>query len=295
MIRDNSALPRLLIVGCGYVGNAVANLATQSGHTVFATTRNQARFDTLRALGAEPVQAHWHQPESLSHLPKVDLILVAIPHRLDEQFSDAEAPELSHARGLHNLLAHVPEGWNKLVYLSTTGVYGTDSAVAVNEDTPVSPTRLGPLMAVAAENWLDNHVEPGRATVLRLAGIYGPGRIPLADKIRAGQPLSVPQHGYLNLIHVTDIARLVMLLTNRRMQLPAYVFSDGRPVERAVFYRYLASLCGVNEPVFAAPAPTDSKSRRATDKRIDPSRIVHELGFEFQFPDFTAGLVDAIS
>ncbi len=294
MNRDDVASPRLLIVGCGYVGKAIAQQATHSGYSVFALTRSESRFDELRAVGVQPVQAHWQQPRSLSNLPSVDHVIVAVPHRVDEVSGSADSPELTHVRGLNNLLSNLPASWHKLIYLSTTGVYGQDSAVAVNEDTPVSPTRIGPQIAVAAEDWLAQHVESGRATVLRLAGIYGPGRVPLAEKIRAGEPLAVPRYGYLNLIHVTDIARVIMLMLERRMQRPAYVFSDGKPIEREVFYRYLADICGVKEPTFAVPEPTDAKTRRATDKRIDPSRLVRELGFEYLFSDFCAGLADAI-
>ena len=129
------------------------------------------------------------------------------------------------------------------------------------------------------------------STIVRLAGIYGPGRIPLAAKLRAGEPLAVPREGHLNLVHVVDIARMIVqLLQDPPPSLPLYVFSDGHPVIREVFYRELARQCGVLDPVFMNPEPDDAKVRRATDKRVNPARLVAEMNFAFQYPDYVSGL-----
>ncbi len=284
----------LLIVGCGYVGNAVAQLAKQTGATVYALTRNEARVEEFRRAGVHPVVGHWLDPSSLAELPSVDRVLICVPHRADETGFEPEWQQQSHAIGINHLLTSLPPSWNKLVYLSTTGVYGQDSDAPINEDTPVSPSRLGPQIAVAAEEWLGKHLQASRFTVLRLAGIYGPGRIPLADRLRRGESLAVPRSGYLNLVHLADIARVVMAVFERPMRRSTYVLSDGRPVQREIFYRTLADLCGVQQPHFCDPDPADPRVRRATDKRIDPARIVDELAFEFRFPDFRAGLAQAL-
>ncbi len=293
MTKPDAGSQRLLIVGCGYVAEHFVHLARAAGQTIYALTRSEARFAHLKSIGVQPVLGHWLEPESLNRLPSVDGLLVSVPHRAEGAHVDEAAID-THAVGLNNLLAAMPNGWSKLVYLSTTGVYGQDSSDLVNEDTPVSPTRIGPKMAVAGEQWLDNHLSAVRFTVLRLAGIYGPGRIPLAEKLRQGQPLTVPRDGYLNLVHVSDIARMLHILVQRPMRRSAYVFSDGQPVLRETFYRHLAQLCGVNDPVFGPPAVHDAQARRATDKRIDPSRIVTETNFVYQFPDFQSGLASAL-
>lgn len=289
---------RLLIVGCGYVGERVAKLAQATGQTVFAMTRSQSRFEELHDLGVEPVIGHWLSPSSLANLPRVDSILISIPHRsdhADSQSLSADESQQTHAIGLEHLLNALPTGWQKLIYLSTTGVYGQSEATPVTEDTPVSPTRLGPQIAVAGEQWLCHHLSQEQFTVLRLAGIYGPGRIPLAEKLRQGEPLSVPRAGCLNLVHVDDIARMVCIVNQRRMHQSIYVFSDGHPVHREIFYLRLAELCGVAAPIFVEPDPADAKARRATDKRIDPSRLTTETQFEYLFPDYDSGLSAAIS
>ena len=194
-------------------------------------------------------------------------MLVSVPHR-----EDAGLGVETHITGLKNLIAALPNGYRKLIYLSTTGVYG-DAHDEVDERTPTQPTRIGPQIAVAAEDWLQAHFaeQAGSApqlTIVRLAGIYGPGRIPLAEKLRSGEPLQVPQDGWLNLIHVSDIAAMLTRVSETKLRESLYVFSDGNPVPRIDFYKHLAKLCGVDDPKFIAPDPGASRSQRAGKKAL---------------------------
>lgn len=280
---------RLLIVGCGYVGSAVADLVQQEME-VYALTRSRERAAELETQGIRPIIGHWLDSQQMPKLPHVDYLLVSVPHREDQQLGTE-----THCRGMANLLEKLPAGWKKLVYLSTTGVFGDCAGETVNEDSPVSPTRIGPQIAVAAEHWLTEHlpfetVNAWRFTILRLAGIYGAGRIPLAERIRSGEPLAVPRQGYLNLVHVEDIARMLGVVMQRQLKKSCYVFSDGNPVPREEFYRYLAGLCQVPEPRFVEPEPDDPRQRRATSKRIDPQGLVQECGFQYRYPDYRSGL-----
>lgn len=301
-------------MGCGYVGSQVALLARQRGHIVYALTRSESRFGELQALGAKPCLGHWLEADSLSQLPAVDRVLIAVPHRADDSAaaeavmaarapgeSTAEAAEQTHALGLQNLCKALPSGWEKLLYLSTTGVYGHSSTEWIDEDTPVSPQRIGPRIAVAAEQWLSRASSPHNLLsqrgfcILRLAGIYGPGRVPLAERLRRGEPLAVSRQGHLNLVHVSDIAHLVCWLLTHQVQHQTYLLSDGQPVLRDTFYRHLAELCGVAQPQFIQPDPQAAKSLRANDKRISPARLLAESGYQLQYPDYRSGLADALA
>ena len=288
----------LLIVGCGYVGTRVASLARASGSHVFALTRSAARFDELRDLGIQPIEGSWHDEDLPAKLnsalpPGPGTMLVAIPHRED----NAEGQSLgqaTHRLGMANLLSALGDTITQFVYLSSTGVYGDSDGQVVDESTPVSPQRTGPEIAVEAERWLAQHFDAKVYTVLRLAGIYGPDRIPLAAKLRSGEALQVPTHGHLNLVHVDDIARIVMHALNQTLSRAEYVVSDGNPVARLAFYTELAKLCGVAEPVFEAPADDSTRVRRATDKRIDPSCIWAETQLQPLFPSYETGLPNAL-
>lgn len=278
---------KLLIVGCGYVGAEVLRQLPE-GCTAYALTRTDSRTEEIESNGAIPIVGDWTQ--SLPELSEMDYVLVAVPHR-----EVGDLAEETHVVGLKNLLGALGNSWQKLVYLSTTGVFGTAESEVVDEDTLPTPTRIGPKIAVRAERFLAEQLPPSRLTILRLAGIYGPGRIPLAAKLRSGEPLAVPQSGFLNLVHVQDIARMVMTVLSRDLERACYVFSDGQPVKRLEFYEYLAELCGVSEPKFETPAENDTRARRATSKRVNPQRIVSETGFEYSFPDYREGLKDSLS
>lgn len=279
--------PKLLIVGCGYVGKRVARLARQSGYEVFALTRSQERARELESQGCRPIVGSWHSAQSLMGLPRLEAILVAIPHR-----EEADLGEQTHVAGLANLVEAVANSQPRFIYLSTTGVFGQSSGEQLTEDSPATPTRLGPSIALRAEQWIASTLAE-RATVIRLAGIYGPERIPLAAKLRAGEPLSVPLEGYLNLVHVDDIARVTVQVIETPMQSGLYLLSDGQPVLRRDFYSHMAELCGVDQPTFCEPVADSPKARRATSKRIDPSRIVAEIGYSFLYPSYREGLRNA--
>ena len=284
---------RILIVGCGFVGNELvrqnfnANQSPEFFNPVFALTRTGPRAKELRSAGVLPIIGHWQDLITLDTLPQVDTILVSVPHRDDSGFGVE-----SHVVGLKNLVQRLPT-FRKLIYLSTTGVYG-DVEDEVDELTPTQATRIGPQVAVAAERWLAAYFQAPQLTIIRLAGIYGPGRIPLAEKLRSGETLQVPQKGWLNLIHVADIAAMLLQVAQRDMAQALYVFSDGQPVTRLEFYRTLSKLCGVHEPQFAVPDPDASRSQRAGNKRVNSQRLIAELNLQLQFPSYKEGLADCI-
>lgn len=285
---------RLLIVGCGYVGLRVARLAKRAGQRVYALTRSTERFAELESAGISPIDGHWLRrgvlaDPSAGGLPAVDWVLVAVPHREEDSLG-----EQTHCVGLENLVAALPSSLSRLVYLSTTGVYGSCGGEVVDETTAVSPTRIGPKIAVAAEAWLASHLPPPVHTTLRLAGIYGPDRVPLAARLRAGEPLAVPRHGHLNLVHVDDIAAMILAVAATKLRLASYVFSDAQPVQRVTFYTHLAELCGLDKPVFVEPEPGDPRVRRATDKRVSPAQLMAETQLQLAYPSYREGLASLV-
>lgn len=285
---------RLLIVGVGYVGSEVAEQVIARGGQVFGLTRSADRVPELQAIGVQPIVGSWHQPETLRDLPQVNHLLVAVPHREDNDLG-----EQTHVLGLANLAEAISSASAnpdtvRWTYLSTTGVFGDASGELVNEQSATSPTRIGPKIALAGEDWLANSLET-QTSVLRLAGIYGPDRIPLAAKIKEGGPIAVPTEGFLNLIHVADIAQFVLYDIAAGLQHFRYLVSDGNPVQRIDFYTELANLCGIADPTFAAPEPASPKARRSTNKRIDPSLILRESQIKLTYSDYCSGLRDALN
>jgi len=293
----------LLIVGCGYVGSELVrwlrSFPASQNQPITVLTRSKERADLLSRMAVQPLVGHWLQPDTLPEAPQVTRILVSVPHRGDVAAGLSEDSDQTHVMGLKNLLAWL-EGSRldpkktRLIYLSTTGVFGQPGPrELVTEETPVSPTRHGPKIAVAAEKWLEQNRPGWPYVVLRLAGIYGPDRVPLINNLKSGQPLSVPGQGLLNLIHVTDAARAIAWLLEAENPRPLYLLSDGQPTVRENFYRHLASLVGVAEPKFIPPNPSDTRLRRSTDKQVDSGLFWQESGLQPLYPDFRSGLATA--
>lgn len=287
---------KILIVGCGYVGLEFATqwnakYGKRAEHSLFALTRSETRGESLAACDIAPIVGDWLDGDLLA-LPEVDGVLVAVPHRPVEPHGLQ-----THIVGLNHILERLHQPSLRVVYLSTTGVYSQREPHRVDESTPVSPTRPGPQVAVLAEEWLRAQRELGRLdslTICRLAGIYGRERIPLIRSVLAGEPLAVSRDGHLNLIHVVDIGQMLLQLFEQSPPQTMYVVSDGQPVLRDEFYRELARLCGTAEPIFVQPDEGDPKLRRATDKRVDPRRLFSDVPMSLRFPDYRAGLADAV-
>lgn len=264
-------------------------------------TRSEQRAETLRHAGVQPLVGHWMLADSLPVAPAVQTVLVSVPHRGDTLAGLPEDSDQFHVAGLKNLTSWLASSKSadsrvpRWIYLSTTGVFGSSSSgEVVNETTPVSPNRHGPQIAVSAEKWLAQNSNCCSSVVLRLAGIYGPERVPMIHSLRSGQPLTVPRTGTLNLIHVTDAARAIGWLLEAEEPRPLYLLSDGQPVPREQFYRYLAQKCGVDEPTFGDPDGNDSRSRRATDKRVDSSLFWKDSGLQPLYRDYREGLQTAL-
>lgn len=298
----------LLIIGCGYVGAPFAKQELARGTDVFAITRSQERACELTQLGVSPIVGSWLEQDTytqlLRELAARDLasngrVVVSVPHRAEpvantSQQSAAENNEEStdtHVRGLVAMESVLKNRLRQVVYLSTTGVYGQQTG-RVDEQSDVAPTRIGPRIAVEAERFLAASKLP--STVLRLAGIYGPGRIPLASKLRAGESLAVPKQGYLNLIHVDDIVRSIAAVFENPQPGPLYVLSDNHPVQRFDFYTHLAKLCGIDAPEFVEPDESSTRAKRAGDKQVDSSKFWKEHCLAPRMSDFCVGLADSL-
>jgi nucleoside-diphosphate-sugar epimerase len=204
--------------------------------------------------------------------------------------------EQVYAGGLKNLLGlpifNSERGQTcRWIYISSTGVYGNAAGDFVDEETPPQPARDGGKASLAAEQVLTSHPHGPHGIILRLAGLYGPGRIPRADDLKAGKPIDAPASGWLNLIHVDDAARIV-LLAEEQAPLPSlYCVSDGAPVQRTDYYRELARLLGAPEPRFRAPDPASPAALRAgSDKRVRPDKLFRELRPKLLFPSYREGL-----
>lgn len=296
-----------LVFGCGYLGRRIARLWREAGHEVAVVTRSAGRAAELASEGYRAIVADVTDAASLSGLPAAETVLYAVGFDRAAGKSIAEV----YAGGLRNALAAVgdvgravspsgvaqgransPSYGPRVLYISSTGVYGQTDGDWVDETTPCEPTREGGRASLAAENLLRAHPLGGRSVVLRLAGIYGPDRIPRAADLLAGKPIDAPADGYLNLIHVEDAARIVVAAAELDANEPKlYCVSDGHPPLRREYYEELAQLLHAPPPTFIPPDEhSHARQRAGSDKRVSNRRMQEDLRVELRYPSYREGL-----
>jgi nucleoside-diphosphate-sugar epimerase len=274
-----------LIFGCGYLGRKVARLWRKAGDRVAAVTRSECRASDIQSDGIEPIIGDVCRTASLRALPEADTVLFSIG------FDRAAGSSIHniYVAGLRNVLDRLPASVSRFLYVSTTGVYGDHGQQWVDEQAACDPRTDGARAHWAAEQVLRSHPLGKRAIVLRLAGLYGPGRVPRKKELLASEPIVAPAEGYVNLIHIDDAAAAIVAAGERGQPPRTYNVSDGHPVPRREYLRELAEILGAPPPRFA-DLPPSSKTRGAASKRISNRRMLDELKVQLAFPTLTAGL-----
>jgi nucleoside-diphosphate-sugar epimerase len=266
-----------LIVGCGYLGARVAALWRGQGLRVLAVTRKPSRAAELAGLGVEPVVADVLDPASLRRLPAVEGVAYCVGM---DRSAGASMREV-YVGGLRNVLSALP-GAPRIVYVSSTGVYGQTGGEEIDESAETAPAEESGRVVLEAEGVLREL--RADAVVLRFAGIYGPGRLLRAAALRAGEALAADPEGWLNLIHVEDGAAAVSAADARGRAGAVYNVSDDRPARRREFYATLAALLQAPPPRFTAGPAGQA------DRRVQNWRLRQELGVALRYPSFAEGL-----
>jgi nucleoside-diphosphate-sugar epimerase len=281
-----------LIIGCGYLGMRVARHWRDAGYEVVALTRSTQAEGVLAATGIRPLVGDVLEPGTLSGLPESDSVLFAIA--ADRQHP--QSPRAVHVDGLRNVLAALPAGTRRVIYISSTGVYGQADGRWVDEDTVCRPERDGGAACLAAERLLAGLPWSQRSVVLRLGGLYGPGRIPRRRDLLASRPVAAPVEGYLNLIHVDDAARAVLAVAEDESAAGVFCLTDGNPVPRRDYYCHLAQLLGAPPLRFVTPPADAPATRRASSsKRVSNARFQARFALRFVYPSYREGLAQAVA
>lgn len=289
-----------LIFGCGYLGLRVAQRWLAQGHTVSAITRSPARAEELSAAGITPIVADICREETLKNLPAADTILFAVGYDRSSGRSQSEV----YVAGLAHVLNAVntqkaPPGdkcvtsftFGTFIYISSSGVFGQINGPLVDENSICHPLTEGGRACLAAEELLLSHPLGQQALILRLAGIYGPNRIPRRADLESGRPIDAAADGYLNLIHVDDAADIVVAAARDNWPTPQRVIvADGEPVVRREFYEELARQLSLPAPNFADPTPGAIPRRGASDKRLSNARLQSLYSAPLKHPSYVAGL-----
>lgn len=276
----------LFILGAGFSGRAIAKAARSKGWRVFGTTRSPDRFAALEAAGAEPLafDGVCLSREVAAALAEATLLVASIaPDAGGDPALNAAGAVLADAKRLK---------WTG--YLSTVGVYGDAAGGWVDETSPVNPgSRRSVHRADAERAWsafAATHGSP--LAVLRLSGIYGPGRNAL-DNVEDGSARRVVKEGQVfNRIHVDDIAGATLFLAERRSR-GVFNVTDDLPAPPQDVVEHAATLMGAPVPTAVPFADANlsamGRSFYAENKRVSNAKL-KALGYRFVHPDYRAGL-----
>jgi nucleoside-diphosphate-sugar epimerase len=292
--RPRLGRPRLLLIGCGDIGlRIVARLRER--YRVFGTVTSKTRAATVRQAGAIPLlldldadrRSAARANACIAGLAKRVVVLAptsAVGQR------DRRAPRVLRllSRG------RAPPAGARLLYLSTTGVYGDRQGAWTDETTPPAPANDRALRRLDAERTL--RASAWNAAVLRVPGIYAADRLPL-DRLRAAIPVPFPdQDVYTNHIHADDLARACIAALYRAAPSRLYNAIDDTQLHLGDYLDQVADRTGLPRPPRASweqmrvAAGPQRMSFLSESRRLRNRRMKQELRLRLQYPDITAGL-----
>lgn len=282
--------PRIVILGCGDVGERLIPLLTRY-FQVFAVTSQgpkSERFAQLRQLGAIPIQANLDHTDSLWRIAHLATRFVHLAPPPSQGEIDSRTRRLA---------AILPEK-AQLVYISTTGVYGDCKGAYFDETRPVAPSNARAKRRVDAERCLRSWAKRkyGRLSILRVPGIYAAERLPL-ERLEKGTPaLRDEEDVYTNHIHADDLAYITWLALFRGLPSRTYHAVDDSALKMGEYFDVVA------EAYNLSPAPRLTRqeleqqvspmllSFMSESRRLDNRRMKTELGVRLRYPDVKTAL-----
>ena len=280
---------RVLIVGCGYVGLPLGAELVRRGHEVFGMRRSDSGSADLQTAGIKPVVADITQPASLAKLPgPFDWVVNCVSSGRGAQ--DYREVYLQGTGNLLEWLAPAPP--KKFVYTSSTSVYGQTDGSSVKESSPTEPASETAQILVATENLLLDAARAKNfpAVILRVAGIYGPGRGHLfLQYLRNEAKISGKGERFINMIHLDDVVGSIIAALQSGRAGDIYNAVDDEAIAQIHFFRWLSETLGKEMPPFATEAENAGRKRGLTNKKVQNRRLKMELGYQFKFPNFRLG------
>ena len=282
---------RVLVLGCGYVGRELGRQLLDDGHDVVGVVRSESSAEAIEADGFGAVRADLTDATDIEALPDADALVFAASAGRGS-VAEARALYVDGLRAVVSTFEHRESPPDRLLFTSTTGVYGDHGGSWVDESTPVDPER--PKAAVIAEAEGIVHRSSIDGTVARFAGLYGP------DRYRLSSYLDSVTAGWRNSTHREDAAgALAWFLTEDVAREETVLVCDGHPVDRWEFADWLAERCDAPAPEKLtveerlAGLSESAALRVASDKRCRNDRLL-ELGYELRYESVYEGYEPAI-
>ena len=282
---------RVLIIGCGYVGIAAGSELARLGHQVTGLRRQPGASPALAAAAIRQLTGDVTDEASLAALaPDFDWVVNCVASTSSGGAEEYRRVYLEGTRNVCRWLARA--GIRKYVYTSSTGVYAQNDGSWVDETCPAEPASpTGKVLAETEEELMRAHRETGfPAVVLRVAGIYGPGRGYYLRQLQSGEA-RIEGNGerFVNMVHRDDVAGAIIAALERGKPGTVYNVCDEEPVSQAELYGWLAKRLGAPVPPSVPASAVGSGRRGVTNKRITSRRLQEQLGYRFRYPTYREG------
>ena len=280
------------IVGCGYSGLRLARLHLARGDEVQGTATHPQSLRAIEAAGASARALDLDQ--TIPPLAAADRLFYYLA---------PPAPQGDRDPRLERFLGALTGTPRRVIYMSTTGVYGDHGGGWVDERTPPAPRTPRAHRRLAAETALREWCLPRAIPwcILRVAGIYGPGRLPL-ERLRHGEPAVRPQEALpTNRIHVDDLAAVCLAAgLSAHASGRIYNVTDGNDDSQTAYLQRVARLCGLPPPPLQSreavrlAASPGARSFLDESRRVDNRRMLEELGVVLAYRDLDAGILASL-
>ena len=275
----------VVVAGCGYTGHRLAHVHLSSADRVIALTHQT----TTDIQGVEKIRIDLDAVES----SRVSVEEGALVYYLVPPPNTGQA-DTRISQFLNHCLLGRP---SRLVLISTTGVYGDCGGNWVDESAPTNPETDRAMRRLNAEHVCQEWAKQNEVSfaILRVAAIYGPGRIPV-KRVKRGMILPTEEEtGYTNRIHVDDLVSVCLAAANA-LESGIFNVADGHPLRMGGYYRLIAEIWGLppiqesSDSVVLEEMSATMRGYLRESRRIDNSRILSELGVTLRYPNARTGL-----
>lgn len=279
------------VIGCGDIGKRVARELVAKGCRVQVTAHHADQTAALEALGLLPIVANFDYREDLPQIP-------IHQHRLF-YFMPPQGGGSMDARMANFCSQLHPESCpQRIVYISTSGVYGDCGDELVTEETPVNPQTSRAKRRVSAENQLREQARNlgFDLIILRVTGIYGPGRLPLSQLHKGHQVLRLDQSPQTNRIHSLDLVRICLAAMEKGEAGDIFNVCDGQRSSMSEYFIAVADLYDLPQPEQLDWEEAQRVMNPLTlsflkeSRRMSPRRMLDKLELELLYPTLEAGL-----
>ena len=277
-------MPRVLIAGCGYLGQAVAELFLADAWEVEGWTKSA---DSAQPLSTKPYPVHAVDISREDQVRAQTGNFDAVIHCASTRGGDVDSYRRVYFDGAQNLLKRF--GGSQILFTNSTSVYAQNDGDLVTEESPAEPKHETGIILREAEDL----VLRNRGIVIRLGGIYGPGRSALLKKFLSGDAILDPESDrFVNQIHRDDAAAAIQLLVKRQESAgEIYNVVDDQPILLSECYRWLART--LNRPLPAAGRSKSKRKRGDSNKRVSNAKL-RAIGWTPRYPNFAQGMEKSV-